>query len=613
MTVVWRNRRVTVTGCSQTRLYSQRMGRIADAALDRLASGPADPEALAVALARSGATRAKDPATALRRVIRDDSRFVILPDGRLASVAQLLAGIVLTVRVSEAAHLRGWLDTDGDLAPFATLGATRAILPVEVQKGELVLVRLADHRDGRLAVDRAAGPLADAAAERVLITAARHRLAGAGDRGVRLAAVACDVAAADPDAYRGPARPLSDALGDAGLEIHLGWVAPAGTRWGVASEREVAALERAVSDELAADRPVAAAELQDRLLSLLRMHFPERVPDARRRLARVLARGGRVGDGLSVLTAAFGFGDPEDRYEACLLAIRLGDVVSARRWAEEGLARIEVPAHADVALCLDDIAGDLDAHATYQSVVAWLPPPSERVAAAPELAIRMVSPRRSYLVGALIEQCFADLDEIDAIALITTFRRLGSAGREVCLAVASVLEGAPAQAARHAAGPGRHARRAAVQGLVSAAPVAAWVTAPGDSAAQQHMLVAVAKEAGRWSPLIVAIDHPGPELIVRDAFFLNDLSEERFRRELLRPITELGLPLHELPVTRACTLLGAGLERAAARGHVLPALEYQPVAARIRTLVLGPDVPDAPPHAPEADRRTQTGTDRTSP
>lgn len=589
------------------------MGRIADAALDRLASGPTDPEALAAALARSGATRAKDPAAALRRAVRDDARFVILADGRLASVAQLLADIVLNVRVSDAAHLRGWLDTDGDLAPFAALGATRAILPVEVQAGDMVLVRLADHRTGRLVADRAAGPLADAAAERILITAARHRLAGAEDRGVRLAAIVCDVAAADPDAYRGPARPLSDALGDAGLEIHLGWVASAGTSWGVASEREVAALERAVSDELAADRPVAAAELQERLLGVLRMHFPERVPDARRRLARVLARAGRVGDGLAVLTAAFGFGDPEDRYEACLLAIRLGDVVSARRWAEEGLARIEVPAHADVALCLDDIAGDLDAHATYQSVVAWLPPPSERLAAASELAGRLVSPRRSYLVGALIEQCFADLDDVDASALIAAFQRLGSAGREVCLAAASVLEGAPADAARRAAGPGRHARRAAVQGLVSAAPVGAWVTAPGDPGAQQHLLIAVAKEAGRWSPLIVVVDHPGPELVVRDAFFLNDLAEERFRRELLRPITELGLPLHELPVTRACTLLEAGLARAAARGHVLPALEYQPVAARIRTLVLGTDTPLADPAVAEADRRTQTGTDRAAP
>jgi hypothetical protein len=585
------------------------MGRIADAALAGLASGPADPEGLAELLARAGATRAKDPSAALRRAIRDDARFVILADGRLASVAQLLADVVLAVRVPGEARMRGALDTDGDLAPFAALGATRAELPEDVRAGDLVLVRLANPRTGRLAVDRLVGTPADASAEYVLITAARHRLTGAGDRGVRLAAIMCDVAAADPDAYRVPARPVADVLEDAGLEIHLGWVASAGTQWGVATERVVAALERAVSDALAADRPVAAADLQDRLLGLLRMHFPERVPDARRRLARVLARAGRIADGLDVLTGAFGFDDPEDRYEACLLSIRLGDLVSARRWAEEGLARVTVPAHADVAICLDDIAGDLDAHATYRDVVEWMPDPGDRIARAPELAARLVAPRRSYLVAALVEQCFGDLDEMDALALVAAFGRLGSAGREVCLAVGAVLDGAVGAAARRAAGPGRHTRRAAVQGLVEAGPVGAWLmeaTAPG---AQQHLLIAVAKESGRWAPLVVVVERAGPDVAVRDAFFLNDLAEERFRRELVRPIAELDLALHEMPVDRACAVLESGLARSAERGHILPALTYQPVATRIRTLVLGPAEPAVRPPDP----RPRTESDRTAP
>ena len=86
-------------------------------------------------------------------------------------------------------------------------------------------------------------------------------------------------------------RPLSDVLRDAGFEVHLGWVAPIGTRWGALTELEIEALEHGVADHLAADRPVEAAELQDRVVSLLRRHLPERVPDARRRLARLKCQG----------------------------------------------------------------------------------------------------------------------------------------------------------------------------------------------------------------------------------------------------------------------------------------------------------------------------------
>ncbi len=586
------------------------MGRIADAALTRLATGPADAEGLAGTLACAGVTRAKDPSAALRRAIRDDQRFVVLDDGRLASVAQLLSDVVLTVCISEAAHLRGALDTDGDLAPFADLGATRAVLPLEIQPGDCALVRVADVATGRLEAVRAPSHLPPADDEPALVAAALRRISDAGGRGVRMAAVLCDVAVTHPDAYHVPARPISDALVDAGLEIHLGWVAPVGTRWGVASEREVADLERAVSDHLASDRPSDAAAVQDRLVTLLRMQFPERVPDARRRLARVLARAGRVADGLSVLTGAFGFEDPEDRYEACLLAIRLGDLVSARRWAEEGLARVQEPGQAEVGGCLEDLAGDLDAQATYRTVQEWLPAPDDRIAAAPELAERLVAPRRSYLIGALIEQCFGDLDDPDGVALIGAFHRLGPSGWDVCLAAASVLVGTVADAARQATGAGRHARRSWVQGLLSATPVAAWVTSPAAESDQQHLIIGVAKEAGRWSPLVAVFAGPGDDPGVRDAFFLNDLAEARFRRELLRPIIELGLPLREVPIARAAAMLRAGLARASHDRHVLPAEEYQPVISRIRTLVLDA-VPESP-LPPAADPHTQTGTDRTS-
>ena len=63
------------------------------------------------------------------------------------------------------------------------------------------------------------------------------------------------------------------------------------------------------------DRALDAARAQDRVVTLVRRHLPERAPEARRRLARVLARAGRPEHGLAVLTGAMRFRDPEDSYE----------------------------------------------------------------------------------------------------------------------------------------------------------------------------------------------------------------------------------------------------------------------------------------------------------
>jgi len=569
------------------------MGRIAEAALAWLDDAPATLDDLAEHLARSGVTRAKNPAAAVRAALRADPRVILLSDGRLASVATALAGVVLTAQLTVSEHLRGAIDADGDLAPFAPLGATRAILPSDVWPGDYVHARLSDLAVGGIAIMRAPSPPQPAAAEPALLAAVRVRLArirpGRPDaRRIRLADALCDVTASDPDAFRSPGRPLSDLLRDEGFEVHLGWVAPLGTRWGALTELEIDGLERGVADHLAADRPVEAAELQDRLVVLLRRHLPERVPDARRRLARVLARAGRARDGLSVLTGAFAFGDPEDRYEACLLAIRLGDAAAARRWAEEGLARADGPARSEVAACLDDLAGDLDAQATYRAVQDWLPKPLDRVLAAPRLATRLVAPHRSYLVGALVEQTFADLDEANALMLIAALNRLGTAGRDACLACAAVLEGPAGDAARRATAGTRYARRPWVQGLAAAAPVEAWITSPGSELAQQHLVIAIAKEEGRWAPLIVVIDERDLGGAVQDAFFLSDLAEPRFRRELLRPIAELGLSLRPVVVDQAVVILAEALQRTEGSGRSLPALEYQPVVARLRRFVLPP-------------------------
>jgi len=567
------------------------MGRIAEAALARLGDAPATLDDLAADLARSGVTRARNPAAAVRTALRADPRVVALGDGRLASIAKALEGVVLTSLVSVNEHLRGAIDTDGDLAPFASVGATRAVLPVEIRPGDLIQARLAEQAAGRIEAAPAPSHLEHVDAEPALVDAVRSRLVHVKSvapeaRRIRLADALCDVTAADPTAFRRPGRPLSEVLRDAGFEVHLGWVAPVGTRWGALTELEIDALERGVADHLAADRPVEAAELQDRVVSLLRRHLPERVPEARRRLARVLARAGRARDGLSVLTGAFGFGDPEDRYEACLLAIRLGEVVAARRWAEEGLACVGAPEQAEVAACLDDLAGDLDAQATYRQVQEWLPQPSDRAPAALRLATRLVAPHRSYLVGALVEQTFADLDEANALMLIAELHRLGAAGRDTCLACAAVLEGAAGDAARRAMSGTRCARRPWVQGLVAAAPVEAWMTSPASDSAEHHLIIAIAKEEGRWAPLIVVIDRRELGGAARDAFFLNDLAEPRFRRELLRPISELGLPLRPLAVDQAVVVLAEALGRTEDSGRSLPALEYQPVVARLRRFVL---------------------------
>jgi hypothetical protein len=88
--------------------------------------------------------------------------------------------------------------------------------------------------------------------------------------------------------------------------------------------------------------------------------------------------------------------------------------------------------------------------------------------------------------------------------------------------------------------------------------------------------------------LVVVITGTDSERTVEDAFFLNDLAELRFRRELLRPITELGLPLQQVPVAEATDILADGLARAGASGHRLDALDYQPVTTRIEHLVMAP-------------------------
>lgn len=568
------------------------MSRIARAALSILQAGPVAAADLGRRLASEGVTRARDPGAAVRRALRDEPRVVSLPDGRLALIDQALDGVTLTVRVGRDACERGEVDTDGDLAPFALVGVDVVALPPEARPGDVVAVTLDRPLPPVLTAQVVSSPRARADDERELCDAIGARLArtNAGLPSAapiaRLAPLFMAVAAGRPAAFRVAGRPLTEALREGGWEVHLGWVGGSGTLWESLTVEEVDALEADVADLLAFERPVEAAAVQDRVVSLLRRYLPERVPSARRRLARVLARAGRGEDALAVLLGAFRFEDPEDRYEAALLAVRSGDVVSARRWANDGLARAAGPEHEDVAVCLDDLASDLDGQATFLVVRDRLPAGDEGPVPAERVARAIVAPRRSYLVEALVEDLFDEISPQQARALITGMGECGDVGRDACLACAAVLPPPLAEVARRAAGRGS-ATRDQVQGLLDAAPVGAWITSRLHAPDQQQLIVTVRKECGRYSPLVVLLDHDQLGGGVKDAFFLPDMAETRLRRELFAPMEELDLPSEEIPVDEAIRLLDEGLAQTRALGWELPSATRQPVVARIERWVTG--------------------------
>lgn len=561
------------------------MGRIADAAISLLAAGPVRVADIGTVLAEAGVTRARDPVAAVRRALRDDPRVIELADGRVARVDQALTGVVLTTRVTRDARDRGEIDTDGDLAPVALLGLGAVPLPADAVPGDLVGVTIDDPGGRVVRVERLTGAPRVPGDETRLAEAVRGRLERdwSAPPVVHLASVFAVVASGVPGAFRAPGRPLCEVLHEAGWDVHLGWVGARGTRWRDLTEEEVDALEADVAGLLAAERPAEAAAVQDRLVSVLRRHLPERVPAARRRLARVLARAGRGRDGLAVLTGAFRFDDPEDRYEAALLALRAGDEPAARRWAEEGLARAGDAGHAEVAACLEDVAHDLDAQAAFHRARRSMPHIDDPFGVEALMAA-LIAPRRSYLVEALVEEAFAGAAPEVAAAVLATMSGLGEMGADACAACAAVLPEPLAALAR--TGAGRGPRRPWVQGLLDAAPKAAWSTSRAHAPDQQQLVIAVGKERGRLAPLVVLVDHAELGGAVKEAFFLPDVCEPRLRRELMTPMAEFGLPCAPMPLRRAVAVLRDGLARTDALGLRLPSEDHQPVRARIRRLVL---------------------------
>lgn len=567
------------------------MSRIARAALSILADGPVAVADLGRILATRGVTRARDPGAAVRRALRDDPRVVSLPDGRLARVDAGLDGVVLTTRVGREARARGEIDLDGDLAPLALLGIPAVPLPDGIEAGELVAVTV-EPGARELSVAPAGRARARADDERELQDAVHARLARtnaglpAAAPVARLAPLFLAVAAADPGAFRGAGRPLTEGLRDAGWEVHLGWVGGRGTAWQSLTEEEVDALESDVALLLVAERPADAAAIQERVVTLLRRHLPDRVPAARRRLARVMARAGRTDEALSVLTGAFRFDDPEDLYEAAVLAVRAGDVVSARRWTNTGLARATGPEAAEVASCLEDIAGDLDARAAFLEARDAMPPVDDPYGAAEHLVEALLAPRRSYLVEALVEEAFEDADTIAARTVLEAMGALGDEGRDACLACAAVLPPPLSVAARRAAAGRVRGHRPWVDGLAAAVPTGAWTTSRDDAPDQQQLVITVRKEQGRVSPLVVLLDHEQMDGGVKDAFFLPDLALARVRRELFAPMAELGLPSRQMDLGLAVALLDRGLAQTRALGWEIPSAARQPVHPRIERWVL---------------------------
>lgn len=571
------------------------MSRIAQAALSILAAGPVAVADIGRLLARQGVTRARDPGAAVRRALRDDPRVVSLHDGRLARIDQGLRDVVLTTRVTRAARDRGALDVDGDLAPLALLGLASAALPDRIAAGDTVAVRVEDVAPPRLAITALTrgvkarlhdeAELLDAIGARLVRTEAG--LAGAAPI-TRLAPLFLSVVAADPASYRTPGRPLGEALKDAGWELHLGWVGGRGAAWDEVTENEVRALEADVADLLAGEQALQAAEVQHRVVGLVRRHLPHHAPSARRRLARLLSRAGRVDQALEVLTGAFRFRDPEDHYEAALLAVRTGDVVSSRRWVNEGLALVR-DGDDEVALCLDDLASDLDAQAAFFAARETLGTAGDAVSDIERCARAITAPRRSYLVEALVEETFAELDFSEAARLIEALSRVGDTGPDACRACAAVLDAPLAALAAERVGD-ELSVRPWITALAEARPVAAWSTRREDAPDQQQVLVAVAKEEARIAGLVALIDHGEMGGAVKDAFFLPDLAEPRLQREVFGPMADMGVPSEPAGLRGAVEAVTEGLVLTDALGWRMPSESRQPVRARIERWIVRPGV-----------------------
>lgn len=545
-------------------------------------------EQLAADLRAQGATRARNPVSAVRRALRDDLRVIELEDGRLASLSQALGGVQLTAAVEDEDIAAHGIDVEPDMGLLAALGVGRTLeLPVGARVGDLVAVTIDDPVAGLLHVRALASVSRRMDDEAALVRSARAALSASGPNDgrdapafTRISTLVLQVCADNPTAFRSAGRPISQVLDSGGFECHLGWVGPRGTDWSHLTEREADRLEREVGRWLISERPEQAAAAQEQLLTLLRHHLPERVPAARRALARSLARAGRVQDAWRALISG-GSGDPEDWYEAAVIARRAGDDVRARRWVEAGLARIATAEHADVALCLADLGAAMDGEAALTrarlALIDVEPTPDGRALVADQVATL----RRSCLVESLLEGLLESFSDEEADALISGLAAGGERERNACLAFAAVAPHPLAARALELTRPHSTPHSPAVAGLLSARPAAAWSTLAADAPDQRQVIVSIDKEDGRIAPLIVLIDVAELHGAVKEAFFLPDMAPERLRREVIAPMEEFGLRCRPLSVERATEMIMEGLRIAREIGREPASLDGRTTRGRI--------------------------------
>lgn len=370
--------------------------------------------------------------------------------------------------------------------------------------------------------------------------------------------------------------------------MHLGWVGPRGTGWGSLMQEEVASLEADAAELLVDERAAEAAIVQERLLAVLRRHLPERAPAARRRLARTLARAGRPSAALAALAEAFPEGDPEDWYEAAVVAVRSGDEVSARRWVEAGLARCTGPESSEVAECLADIGGDLDARAAFLRLRGGLGEDEPDEDGAERVARAIVGPDRSYLVEAMAEEVLGSVAPDDLGAFWR--RSAPPAPPAARRAWPSPRSCRPARPAWRGPPPGEPPGPAVPPSAASSRRAPSppgprrGPTPPTSSSSCSRS----PRSGGAVSPLVVLVDHDQLGGGVKDAFFLPDGAAPRLRRELFAPMDELGLPSAPADLRETIAALRRALAVTAEIGWTLPSLRTQPVLARIDRWLLRP-------------------------
>lgn len=283
--------------------------------------------------------------------------------------------------------------------------------------------------------------------------------------------------------------------------------------------------------------------------------------------------------------------DPDDRYRQAVCLLVDGDERGARRALEVGLAHATGSHHAVVRACLGDLAAQLDGEAALARLARRTPGPAGWIANPDALARSILALGRAHLVEAVVEEIAHLMPEDQLMVLASSARDARTpACHDLLVAIASVVEGAPGSLARELAA-GVPASSPCAEALRAQVPVAAWSSEPADAPGQQQVIIAVARDGGRVSPVVALIQHDAVGGVLDDAFALPDMIPARLAREVLDPMTEAGLVPSPLGVRDAAEAVYHALLAALHGGRDIPSSAYQPVAARLRRAL----VDDTPP------------------